>query len=148
MRARGPDGPPVRFVASTNASASDDADRAVQRLLDEGFAGESIAVLTTYRRHPAHTQLLETRGAAGYWATFADPAPFYCTVQSFKGLERPAVVLAVNGFNFDAVEREILNVGMSRARSLLVVVADPATSAPSTEALICSRTWRTIRWSI
>ena len=53
------------------------------------------------------------------WLLDADEV-FYTTVQSFKGLERPVVVLAVNGFNFDAVEREILHVGMSRARSLLV----------------------------
>ena len=146
--ARGPDGPPVRFVVSTDATATTDADRAVERLLDEGFAQESIAVLTTYRRHPAHTQLLETRGAAGYWATFADPAPFHCTVQSFKGLERPAVVLAVNGFNFDAVEREILNVGMSRARSLLVVVADPATVAAVDGGADLLAHLENLRWSI
>jgi hypothetical protein len=46
----------------------------------------------------------------------------YCTVKGFKGLERPAVVLAVNGFH-DVAEREnLLRVGVSRACHQLVVV--------------------------
>ena len=42
----------------------------------------------------------------------------------FKGLERPAVVLAVNGFRDEARAREMLYVGLSRARDLLVVCGD------------------------
>jgi len=127
LRARGPDGPPVRFVPSTDAGAVAAADTAVQALQAEGFTPGSSAVLTTYRRHPHHAALLAERETAGYWDSFRDDDVFFSTVQSFKGLERPVVVLAVNGFNYDDVEREILNVGMSRARSLLVVIADPAT---------------------
>ncbi len=44
----------------------------------------------------------------------------------FKGLERPAVVLAVNGFGKRERAREMLYVGLSRARDLLVVCGDPA----------------------
>ena len=43
----------------------------------------------------------------------------------FKGLERPAVVLAVNGFGVDGRGREKLYVGLSRARDRLVVCGDP-----------------------
>ena len=43
----------------------------------------------------------------------------------FKGLERPAVVLAIDGFRDDATARETLLVGMSRARDQLVVCGDP-----------------------
>ena len=129
VKARGPDGPPARLVRSTDDRAVHDADHVVAQLIGEGYPGSSIAVLTSYRRHPVHDRLVRSQGPAAYWQTFESDDVFYATVQSFKGLERPVVVLAVNGFNFDAVEREILHVGMSRARSLLVVVADPLTVA-------------------
>ncbi|WP_241237373.1 ATP-binding domain-containing protein [Brachybacterium saurashtrense] len=41
-----------------------------------------------------------------------------------KGLERPVVVLAVNGFAVAERAPQLLYVGLSRARSLLVVVGD------------------------
>lgn len=47
---------------------------------------------------------------------------FYGHVLGFKGLERPVVVLAVNGFREVEGAKEMLYVGLSRARSLLVVV--------------------------
>lgn len=45
-------------------------------------------------------------------------------VLGFKGLERPVVVLAVNGFRDLARAREMLCVGLSRARTQLVVCGD------------------------
>jgi hypothetical protein len=45
------------------------------------------------------------------------------TVMGFKGLERPVVVLAVDGFH-DGVARDVLYTGLSRARNQLVVVGD------------------------
>ena len=60
-----------------------------------------------------------------YSATFWDDEDlFYGHVLGFKGLERPAVVLAVNGFRDAARAREMLYVGLSRARDLLVVCGD------------------------
>ena len=56
-----------------------------------------------------------------YWA---DDDLFYGHVLGFKGLERPAVVLAVNGFRDEERAREMLYVGLSRARDLLVVCGD------------------------
>jgi hypothetical protein len=51
---------------------------------------------------------------------------FFGHVLGFKGLERPAVVLAVNGFGRGAERaKEKLYVGLSRARDLLVVCGDP-----------------------
>jgi superfamily I DNA/RNA helicase len=129
VKARGPEGPPVRLVRSSDSRAVADADRVVAGLIAKGYPPSSIAVLTTYRRHPVHDRLARDHGPATYSRAFDSDEVFYATVQSFKGLKRPAVVLAVNGFNFDAVEREILHVGMSRARSLLVVVADLQTVA-------------------
>ncbi len=57
-------------------------------------------------------------------ATTARLRPFYGHVLGFKGLERPAVVLAINGFRDEARAREMLYVGLSRARDLLVVCGD------------------------
>ena len=55
---------------------------------------------------------------------------FYSTVAGFKGLERPAVVLVVDGFHDDLDPRNVLYTGMSRARDLLIVVGDPADLEP------------------
>ncbi len=44
----------------------------------------------------------------------------------FKGLERPVVVLAVNGFKDPNRAKEMLYVGLSRARTLLLVVGSRA----------------------
>jgi len=69
---------------------------------------------------------VEHRDKAGYWDSFwENDDAFYGHVLGFKGLERPAIVLAVNGFREPAKAREMLYVGMSRARDLLVVCGDP-----------------------
>lgn len=47
---------------------------------------------------------------------------FYGHVLGFKGLERQVVVLAMNGFREAERAKEMLYVGLSRARSLLVIV--------------------------
>ena len=47
-------------------------------------------------------------------------------VLAFKGLERTAVVLAVNGFREHGRARRMLYTGLSRARVLLVVVGPRA----------------------
>ena len=41
----------------------------------------------------------------------------------FKGLERPVIVLAVDGFH-DGVAREVMYTGLSRARDQLIVCGD------------------------
>jgi ATP-dependent exoDNAse (exonuclease V) alpha subunit len=43
----------------------------------------------------------------------------------FKGLERPVIVLAVDGFH-EGVAREVMYTGLSRARDQLVVCGDLA----------------------
>jgi ATP-dependent exoDNAse (exonuclease V) beta subunit len=47
-------------------------------------------------------------------------------VLGFKGLERPAVILALNEHEAADRSRERLYVGLSRARDQLVVCGDPA----------------------
>jgi hypothetical protein len=82
-------------------------------------------LLTTGSRHPEQT----ARQAAGqdtYWRTFwDDDQVFYGHVLGFKGMERRAVVLALNESRPRERSRERLYVGLSRARDQLVVVGDP-----------------------
>jgi ATP-dependent exoDNAse (exonuclease V) alpha subunit len=55
------------------------------------------------------------------------PDVFFGTVQGFKGLERSVVVLAINGIHANASQKEMLYVGMTRARDRLVVVGTKTT---------------------
>jgi len=125
MRYRGGDGDPVLFIPCSEADAISCADDAVEALLEEGWLPEHLALLTTGSRHPEQRER-QSRGQDDYWSTFWDADQvFYGHVLGFKGLERPAVVLAVNGFGVDGRGREKLYVGLSRARDRLVVCGDP-----------------------
>lgn len=126
MRYRGLEGPPVRFVQCETAAALDVADAEVERLVDDGWPFGQIALLSTGRRHTEQVETVETHGGwAAYWDQFfAETDVFYGHVLGFKGLERPAVVLAVNGIRDEERAREYLYVGLSRARTQLVVCGD------------------------
>ena len=124
MRNRGGNGVPVRFVPCASEDAVAAADDAADALLEEGWPHEAVALLTTYHRHPVQVERQQD-GQDSYWKTFWEGDDlFYGHVLGFKGLERPAVVLAVNGFRDEARAREMLYVGLSRARDLLVVCGD------------------------
>jgi hypothetical protein len=95
--------------------------------MDEGWSNSQIALLTTKSRHPVHQERFDAGSIAEYWLDFhAKNDVFYGHVLGFKGLERSAVVLCVNGFKDMARAAEQLYVGLSRARSLLVVIGDSA----------------------
>jgi Nuclease-related domain/UvrD-like helicase C-terminal domain len=127
FRIRGLDGPPVRFHVSRPEEAVSAADDEVEALLDEGWAAGQVALLTTYHRHLEQCNAIDFGGWDGYWdAFFLAQDIFYGHVLGFKGLERSVVVLAVNGFRDTQRARELLYVGLSRARSLLVVCGDLA----------------------
>lgn len=84
-----------------------------------------VVLLTTGSRDPEQVER-QRRGQDHYWESFYDvDQVFYGHVLGFKGLERPAVVLAVNGFGGDERAREKLYVGLSRARDRLTVCGDP-----------------------
>lgn len=124
-RYRGKTGPPVRFVPCSPGDAVDHADSEVDRLLAEGWKPGQIALLVTGKRHQLQLETLGYHGWGGYWdAFFAEEDVFYGHVLGFKGLERPALVLAVNGLRDESRAREYLYVGLSRARSCLVVCGD------------------------
>lgn len=122
--ARGGSGPPVEFRAGTAADVFAEADAVVEELLDRrGWLPEHVALLTTRHRHPVHVEWAGRKEE--YWESFWENDVFYSTVAGFKGLERPVVVLAVDGFHEGVDPRSVMYAGMSRARDLLVVVADP-----------------------
>ena len=125
MRISTHDGPAVRFVPCSYDQALDHADDVVDQLIEEGWQPSDIAVLATGPRHPEQKQRQED-GWESYWESFWDKDQvFYGHVMGFKGLERPAVVLAVNEQPDRERARERLYVGLSRARDLLVVCGDP-----------------------
>lgn len=125
MLFRGGEGVPVRFIPCAAEDAINAADDAVDELLGDGWKHEHIALLTTGHRHPVQVEQ-QARGQDAYWASYwAGDDVFFGHVLGFKGLERPVVVLAVNGFGRgDERAREKLYVGLSRARDLLVVCGD------------------------
>jgi hypothetical protein len=122
---RGSTGLPVRFVDCASNEALDIGGDCVDALITEGWANNQIALLTTKERHPIHLDFFERGATEDYWREFhAGEAEFYGHVLGFKGLERSVVVLCVNGFKDMERAAEQLYVGLSRARSLLVVVGD------------------------
>jgi hypothetical protein len=103
----------------------DVAEDCLNALIDEGWANNQIALLTTKDRHPIHLDYYERGATEEYWRDFhASEGEFYGHVLGFKGLERSVVVLCVNGFKDMGRAPEQLYVGLSRARSLLVVVGN------------------------
>lgn len=123
LKPRGMDGPAVRLVDVPADQALAVVDDVVEGILEEGFDPGQVALLTTQHRHPEQRNAVELGGWAAYWDDFfAAEDVFYGHVLGFKGLERPVVVLAVNGFKDADRAKEMLYVGLSRARTLLVVV--------------------------
>ncbi|MGH8826831.1 MAG: ATP-binding domain-containing protein, partial [Jiangellaceae bacterium] len=125
MRLLGGDGPDVRFVECRPEDALPCADDEVDALLGNGWRPEDVALLSTGSRHPEQVAR-QAAGQDAYWQTFWDTDQvFYGHVLGFKGMERRAVVLAVNEREPRERSRERLYVGLSRARDELVVVGDP-----------------------
>lgn len=114
QRIRGGAGAPVRFVPCASAEALDVADDVVDEYLTaDTWDTSHLALLTTGRRHPVQVER-QDEGHEEYWRSFFGDDVFYGHVLGFKGLERPAVVLAVNGFGHgqDERSRERLYVGV------------------------------------
>ena len=122
---RGRRGDPIEYVACASGEAIAAADAVVEELLENrGWLPEHIALLTTQHRHPV--QVESAGDKAAYWEDFWRNDVFYSTVAGFKGLERPVVVLAVDGFHEGISPASVMYAGMSRARDLLIVVGEEA----------------------
>jgi hypothetical protein len=130
ITADGGEGFAVEFVPCTAQSALSKADDVAMALFDRrGWLPEQIALLTTKHRHPVHAESAGDKAA--YWEDFWGRDVFYSTVAGFKGLERPVVVLAVDGFHDGVDPHSVMYAGMSRARDLLVIVGDPRVVEPA-----------------
>jgi hypothetical protein len=116
---------PVEYIECAADEVISTADDVVADLLENrGWLPEHVALLTTQHRHPVHVELGYDKTA--YWKElWATDDVFYSTVVGFKGLERPAIVLAVDGFHPTASPRGVMYTGMSRARDLLIIVGPP-----------------------
>lgn len=118
---RGGTGLPVRRVECATEDALDIASDCIDSLINDGWAANQIALLTTRRRHPIHQEHFDSGTTDEYWRDFhAMETEFYGHVLGFKGLERSVVVLCVDGFKEMDRAAEQLYVELSRARSLLV----------------------------
>ena len=147
FKSKGSTGLPVRRVQCQTEDALGMAGDCVDALIEEGWAVNQIALLTTKHRHPIHQDYFDRDAIADYWRDFhADDAEFYGHVLGFKGLERSVVILCVDGFKEMDRAAEQLYVGLSRARSLLVVVGDSvlleeAGGVPLAAALTRAEKW-------
>ncbi|PWD49380.1 NERD nuclease [Serinibacter arcticus] len=161
---QGMSGPAVRLVEAGDAEALgsadpsvragsadavvDAADSVVEALLEEGWDPGHVALLVTGRRHPAQVSDVGHGGFDAYWDTFfAEEDVFYGHVLGFKGLERRVVVLAVNGVREVERARHILYAGMSRARTLLVLVGPRAYLERVGGEGLANRLRKADRWS-
>ncbi len=125
MRYLGGEGPDVTFVPCAREGAMDTGDDQIDKLLDEGWRPQDVALLTTSSRHPEQIAR-QAEGVEKYWDSFWDTDQvFYGHVLGSKGLERRAIVLVVNDKGAFDRSRERLYVGLSRARDQLVVCGDP-----------------------
>jgi len=120
---RGPNSFPVEYIECEESEVIDKADDAIERLADlEVWQPGELALLTTKERHPVHASYSKKQKDE-YWQEFwSGESVFYGTVSGFKGLERPVVVLAINGFHHSEDFEDFLYVGLTRARDKLVVV--------------------------
>jgi hypothetical protein len=127
---RAGEGFPVEYVDCAPDGVISAADDVVEALVQErGWLPEHVALLTTAHRHPVHLE--RSSDKAGYWRDlWSTDDVFYSTVAGFKGLERPVVVLAVDGFHEGVAPSSVLYSGMSRARDLLIIVGPSTVLAP------------------
>ena len=122
LQLSGLDGPPVKWVDCENDDPEAAANREVERLLSEGWNPGDICVLTTGSRH--QIQKSEGEGALSrpYWEKyFTQESIYHCTIGGFKGLERRAVIIAMNGWKEPDRKKDILYTGVTRARDLLII---------------------------
>ena len=118
----GLDGPPVEWVDCQSEDSRDIADEQVEKLISQGWNPSDICLLTTGSRHNIQSTLGDGAMSRPYWETFFDEKGVYhCTVAGFKGLERRAVVIAMNGWKQPDRKKDILYTAVTRARDLLII---------------------------
>jgi hypothetical protein len=101
--------------------------KAIRRLLSEGVATKDIVILSPNRFEKSAVS--ELASGAGYSivdvqdiAGEPEGSIIFSTIHAFKGMESPAVVLCGFSDILSEEQRSLLYVGMSRARSHLVIL--------------------------
>ncbi len=121
VQGRGIPGPDPIWRGSEGPAKERDVISAVEYLLEEGFGPASLVVLCGSARM---AEKLRERSIGafsfGCWGSRGVPVE---TVSRFKGLESQAIILVLDG-PFASHGRTSAYVGISRARSVLVVVGD------------------------
>jgi hypothetical protein len=113
--------PELVYVADRDLAEAA-ADEVVGQLIDSyGWRPGDVAVITTRQRHSK--QQAQLGDLDQYWDDFfAGDSVMYTNVSTFKGLERPVVIVAVNGIPKTSDAKQIFYVALSRARDDLVLV--------------------------
>jgi len=124
--ANGPQGRPVEVLDYTNdEELVRVVDVVLTNLIDqEAVPAHDIVVLTPAGRDKS--LLWKRRTLGGHTLTDVptdDGSVLWSTVHSFKGLERPVVILAELGERHDVDIEPYLRVGATRAKSHLIVIA-------------------------
>ena len=121
----GIEGPSIVFVECAPEDAHDVASDMVEIVQDWGWLESQIAVITTNHRHAGQHEAIERLGGTReYWSSFWGDDVFYAHTTGFKGLERPVVIVAVDGWKEPDRARQTLYAATSRPRDLLVVCGD------------------------
>ena len=119
-----PEGPPPGFPDRTfDEITTDVAELAASLINDDDLDPEQLIVLTNTTK--IRDDLLGKEAAGLTFTEWGKPGGIPVeTIHSFKGLERGAVIMAMKVVGQPDAIRALSYVGMSRARSLLYVLAD------------------------
>lgn len=121
----GPEGAPVSWVVCDKNKILRTVERELGRLLTaDGIARADIAILSGCGADLSVIRQAPTL-AGCHWTPADEPAENCVVVDSimrFKGLDRPVVILC----EIDRTDAEIAYVGLTRAKSHLIVVGDEA----------------------
>ncbi|MEN9692359.1 MAG: hypothetical protein RLZZ330_3 [Actinomycetota bacterium] len=116
---------PAYVVVENRDEIEDGVDEAIKLLLKSNWEKRNIAVVATGQRLAKHDEHRKTIGTDNeYWSDFINANDvFYSRLMAFKGLERPAVVVAFNSESQNDEEiKELLFTAAGRARDELVLV--------------------------
>ena len=124
LKSLGPDGHDIEWIEARQQQRDRKLEKALNKLINtEGVAESEIAVLTakSYKKY-------ENFSVGKYEFCKADDLNSNCivldSIHRFKGLERKIVILIDLNVALNREQLQLLYVGFSRARSLLLVIDD------------------------
>lgn len=129
MQCIGPEGRPVEIIAAPDKSSERrELQRVLHRLVnEEGIPPEDIIILTPASDRRSQWQNDDQLGNFILTRNLNTEMPMaarICTIHSFKGLESPVVILTELHALRKEIARELMYVGLSRARHHAIVIGD------------------------